>query len=171
MFKVPEHYRSVEDEMRMNKGSDGKKTGDFQNGVVLRKGPAGDMLECIASNGLGWEHVSVRCRRLSFVGKASEQVLRDVKRVPTWEEMCFVKEMFWGEEDVVMQLHPPKSVSMKCQACSLHLWRPGAEAILGGSRIPMPVSLMIGPERAGWAPKVGVFTRLLGWVISLLKGE
>ena len=28
---------------------------------------------------------------------------------PTWEEMCFIKNIFWEEEESAMQLHPPKS--------------------------------------------------------------
>lgn len=51
------------------------------------------------SDGEGWEHVSITIRSNA----------RKVERCPTWEEMCFVKDMFWGEDEAVMQLHPPKS--------------------------------------------------------------
>ena len=59
------------------------------------------------SFGGGWEHVSVSYRR----------------RVPTWAEMCKVKDMFWNDEETVVQYHPKKSEYKNlCETC-LHLWR------------------------------------------------
>ncbi len=55
----------------------------------------------------GWEHVSV--------------VRED--RIPTWEEMCMVKSMFWDDEDCVVQFHPPKSKYVNISPNALHLWR------------------------------------------------
>src|SRR4051812_8947774 len=52
----------------------------------------GAKLAVIASSGEGWEHVSVSVKH----------------RCPTWEEMHYVKQLFWGDEEGVMQLHPPK---------------------------------------------------------------
>ena len=52
-------------------------------------------LYVIWSFGEGWEHVTVNYK----------------KRMPTWEEMCKVKEMFWNDEETVVQFHP-KKVSM-----------------------------------------------------------
>lgn len=62
----------------------------------------------IASFGEGWEHVSVS---LSY-------------RCPTWDEMCMIKDFFWGEEDTVVQYHPAKSEYINCHPYCLHLWRP-----------------------------------------------
>lgn len=42
-----------------------------------------------------WKHVSV-----SIVGSSLP---------PSWAVMCKVKEIFWDDEQAVMQLHPPKS--------------------------------------------------------------
>jgi hypothetical protein len=50
-----------------------------------------------------WEHVSVSL----------------INRTPTWEEMCFVKNLFWHENEVVVQYHVP----MRASFC-LHLWKP-----------------------------------------------
>lgn len=66
--------------------------------VTVVANGAKQRLRVIASNGLGWEHVSV-----------SRQ-----DRCPTWAEMCAVKAFFWDKEDTVVQFHP------NC----LHLWRP-----------------------------------------------
>lgn len=54
-----------------------------------------------------WQHVSVSLK----------------KRVPTWEEMNFIKDLFWKEDDCVVQFHPPKEDYVNnCEYC-LHLWR------------------------------------------------
>lgn len=58
-------------------------------------------------DGLKMEHVSVS--------------LKD--RDPTWEEMCFFKSQFWGEEDEVVQVHPKRSSYVNLHRHCLHLWR------------------------------------------------
>lgn len=64
----------------------------------------------IASNGMGWEHVSVR--------PAKE------KRCPTWDEMHFVKTLFWRDDECVVQFHPPQSEYVNMHQHVLHLWKP-----------------------------------------------
>jgi hypothetical protein len=76
----------------------------------------------IASDGFGWEHVSVSL----------------VNRVPSWREMCMVKRMFWDAEDVVVQFHPPESEYVNMHPHCLHLWRPV------GVEIPRPPSILVG---------------------------
>lgn len=66
-------------------------------------------LAVIASDGANWDHVSV-----SVIGK---------DRCPTWEEMCFVKNLFWDEDDCIVQFHPPKSEYINNHKYCLHLWR------------------------------------------------
>lgn len=78
----------------------------------------------IISNGGGWEHVSV-----SRKGK-----------LPTYDDMCRTKDTFWGEEDCVMQLHPPKSEYVNHHPYTLHLWCPI------GQEIPRPPSIYVGPK-------------------------
>jgi len=56
----------------------------------------------------GWEHVSVsRC-----------------DRIPTWMEMCHVKDLFWMPEELVVQFHPPRSKYVNIHPNVLHLWKP-----------------------------------------------
>lgn len=71
----------------------------------------------------GWEHVSV-----------------SAFRTPTWEEMCFVKALFWEDEEVVMQLHPRASEYVNNHPHCLHLWR----AIAPTPPIPEPPSIYVG---------------------------
>lgn len=85
-------------------------------------------INCIASDGSGWQHVSI----------SLTSTQRKVERCPTWEEMCFVKSLFWDDEESVMQLHPPKSQWVNNHAYCLHLWKPDAV------EIPLPDSLMVG---------------------------
>ena len=73
----------------------------------------------VASDGGGWDHVSVS--------------LCNQKRCPTWEEMCAIKDMFFGPEEAVVQYHPPESMYVNNHPYCLHLWRPNS-----GAEIPMP---------------------------------
>lgn len=101
MFHVPNEFRIREGKMRsMNSYGN--------NGAFLFK-HLGRKFYVIASDGLGWEHVSV-----SVVDK---------NRCPTWEQMCYVKDLFWDPEDIVLQIHPPKSVYVNTPEFTLHLWR------------------------------------------------
>ena len=70
-------------------------------------------LQIIASDQCGWEHVSVT----AIVRKNT------YPRTPTWSEMCKVKDLFWDEEDVVVQFHPRKSEYVDNHKYCLHLWR------------------------------------------------
>lgn len=71
---------------------------------------AGKWYRCHASDGGGWEHVSV----VPLSGKG----------IPTWEVMCAIKEMFFEDEEAVIQIHPKKSEYVNVHGKCLHLWRP-----------------------------------------------
>ena len=45
------------------------------------------------------------------------------RRLPTWQEMCTVKDIFWDEEEEVIQIHPKHSQYVNITE-ALHLWRP-----------------------------------------------
>jgi hypothetical protein len=67
----------------------------------------GQKLRVIASAGLGWDHISVSHK----------------KRCPTWHEMCRIKDIFFDDEDIVLQFHPPKKNYINIHPFCLHLWR------------------------------------------------
>ena len=76
---------------------------------ALIKLPSGTQAQLVVGfNENGWEHVSMEVR---------------ARRLPTWEEMCFVKDIFWDEEELVIQMHPKKSQYVNLTD-ALHLWRP-----------------------------------------------
>lgn len=80
----------------------------------------------IASDGEGWEHVSVHV------------ISNQLERTPTWAEMCKIKDLFWDEEETVIQFHPPKSQYVNNHKHCLHLWKPI------GFEIPLPKVDMVG---------------------------
>lgn len=116
MFHFPEKYRLC------RAGQWSSTLLDGNNGAALVPGPCGRALFCICSDGLGWEHVSVSLKN----------------RCPNWEEMNFIKGLFWDEEDTVIQYHPPKSEYVNRHPYCLHLWRPV------GVEIPRPDRVMVG---------------------------
>jgi len=86
-------------------------------------------LNIIASDGGEWP----------FEGPAWEHVsVSTPTRTPTWAEMCWVKRQFWGDEETVVQFHPPKSSYVNNHEHCLHLWRPI------GIELPMPPTLCVG---------------------------
>ena len=87
----------------------------------------------IASDGAGWEHVSVSIK--GMLERPKEQ-----RRCPRWEEMCWIKDQFWPPEECVVQYHPPASDNVNLHPYCLHLWRP-CDGIL-----PMPPAAMVGPK-------------------------
>ena len=62
----------------------------------------------IGSNEEGWEHVSIE-----MYGR----------KLPTWDEMCEIKDLCWDDEEEVVQIHPKKSHYINLTE-ALHLWRP-----------------------------------------------
>ena len=95
------------------------------NGAFIVRGPKTRDLQIIISNGLGWEHASV-------------SYARRIARTPTWEEMNWVKDLIWREDECVMQLHPPKEDYVNMHPYVLHLWKPI------GREIPRPSPYLVG---------------------------
>jgi hypothetical protein len=115
-FKVPEKYR-------VKNGIMGSDSTYGNNGMfIINSLKINKALKCQASDGYGYEHVSVSA----------------ISRCPVWEEMCFIKDLFWDAEDCVIQYHPPKSEYINCHPHCLHLWRPI------GIEIPRPPSILVG---------------------------
>lgn len=122
MYKIPEQFR-VQDK-RMPFRQDAESCPDF-GAFTLPPRIGNRHILAIASNGGGWEHVSVSIRQGNNCP------------TPTWDEMCYVKSLFWDDEDCVIEYHPPKSQYVNNFNC-LHLWRPTDRAI------PMPPSIFVG---------------------------
>jgi hypothetical protein len=101
-------------------------------GAFFVSGPCGEGLKIISSAGDdpeadGWEHVSVSIKR----------------RNPNWEEMCFVKNLFFEDEETVVQFHPPKSSYVNNHEHCLHLWR------YTKTEFPRPPTILVGIKDLG----------------------
>lgn len=115
-FRFPEKYR-------VKVGPFGSSAAAGNNGAAFIYGrPLQPPLKVICSDGEGWEHVSVSLPH----------------RCPTWEEMCRVKDLFWGPEDCVIQFHPPRSEYVNNHPYCLHLWRPV------NGQVATPPSILVG---------------------------
>lgn len=102
---------------RIRKGFFASSDADGLMGAFTLTTLAGEMMKIISSGPMDdWEHVSVSFKH----------------RCPTWEEMCKVKDLFWGEDECVIQYHPPKKDYINAHPYCLHLWKPV------GVELPMP---------------------------------
>lgn len=119
MFHVPNEYRIRTHAILASTDADGN------NGAFLIRKSSRE-LWIIASDGSGWEHVSVHV----YDGKRT--------LTPRWDEMCAVKDLFWDDEDVVIQFHPKKSEYVNNHPNTLHLWRPTDK------ELPYPDSILVG---------------------------
>lgn len=71
-----------------------------------------------------WEHVSVSTEH----------------RCPTWEEMDYVKRLFWRDDETVLQLHVSRESHINHHPYCLHLWKPTQTVI------PLPPVEAVGPR-------------------------
>jgi hypothetical protein len=118
MFKAPEQFR-------VHSGRLKSLEADGNNGY-FRFDRGRTEFHCIVADGSGWEHVSIHC------------TVQNLQRTPTWAEMCWIKDKFWGEDDCVVQYHPSKQEYVNMHKHTLHLWKPTRQTI------PIPDKLMVG---------------------------
>ena len=84
-------------------------------------------LRVMSGCGEGWDHVSVSLSH----------------RTPTWEEINWIKNRFFEDEETVIQIHPPSSQYVNCCKHCLHLWRPWDQDI------KLPPRWMLAPNNMG----------------------
>lgn len=114
------------------------------HGASQAFGPCGRWLNMIVSDGSedgnvpgiaehgAWEHVSV-----SIMTRHNRPTIP-----PNWQEMCWVKDLFWEPHEAVVQFHPAQSDYVNHHAGTLHLWRPLHVAF------PVPSPLAVGVKDA-----------------------
>lgn len=121
-MKVPEKYRVI-----IGKLATDSSYGN--NGLFVVPLSNRTKATVIASDGEGWEHASVV---ITSDGK---------QRTATWYEMCKIKEMFWSDDETVVQFHPKKTEYVNNHKYCLHLWKQV------GVEIQLPNSILIGIKR------------------------
>jgi hypothetical protein len=77
-----------------------------------------------------WDHLSVSTQ----------------SRCPTWEELEFVKRLFFKPDECAMQLHVPPRDHVNNHPYCLHIWRPI------DVEIPRPPAIMVGHQALGELP-------------------
>ena len=81
----------------------------------------------IASSGAGWDHVSIRPKKHRYT--------------PSWSDMCRVKDIFFRDDEAVIQIHPPKDEYVNNMPNCLHLWRAYDKEMV------LPPSFMVGMKK------------------------
>ena len=97
---------------------------DGFTGIIHIRGWEGSV---IASWGGGWDHVSVAPRKHSYI--------------PSWDDMCALKELFFQDDEAVIQIHPPKDEYVNDMPNCLHLWRANDKEMV------LPPSFMVGRRK------------------------
>lgn len=64
-------------------------------------------LQVMCGYGEGWDHVSVSVKG----------------RCPTWEEMNWVRGLFFEADETVIQIHAPRNKYINFHKHTLHMWR------------------------------------------------
>lgn len=84
-------------------------------------------LKVVCGCGQRWDHVSVSLSN----------------RKPTWDEMDWIRRLFFKPDEVVLQIHPPVDQHINYHPYVLHLWR------AWGVEYTLPPRWMIAPEKGG----------------------
>ena len=61
----------------------------------------------------GYDHVSVTPKHKTYM--------------PTWDDMCLLKDIFFKEQEEAYQFHPPTGHNVNTIHNCLHLWKPTTE--------------------------------------------
>lgn len=112
-----QQYRAIDWELRLG------RLGDATGGCFLLE-YCGVELRIVASNGGGWDHLSVST----------------ADRCPTWMEMEHVRKIFGKSYEIWVQFGVPSTEHINFHPYCLHWWRHHHR------EIRLPPSNMIGPR-------------------------
>lgn len=77
---------------------------------------------CKFTRAMGWEHLTISGQN----------------KVPDWNVMCKVKDIFWDDEECCIEYHPRKSQYVNNNETCLHIWKPI------GVELPEPPTILLG---------------------------
>lgn len=123
LTKLPDHVEAG----RTLAGAFGSPARSPDGGRFHFRLKAGQRVCVIVGVAFGWEHVSV-----SMTGRSAR------RRLPSWREMCEVKDLFWRSDEAVVQYHPSKADYVNFGEV-LHLWKPLQDSL------PLPPPELVGP--------------------------
>lgn len=107
---------------RVKQGKYASEDTDGWNGQFLIP-MNGNLFLVMISDGLGWKHLSI--------SNAQKRAL------PSWEDMCRAKDLFFADDEWVVQFHPAKDDNINEHPYCLHLWMPLNETM------PRPSIIMV----------------------------
>lgn len=103
-----------------------KESENDRNGIFRIMGPCKRLLTVIVSDGDGWDHASVSIYDARLT-------------IPTWEEMCWVKDLVFRQDEEAFQYHPAIADYVNVHPGCLHIWRPQADVGI----MPKPPKYML----------------------------
>jgi len=93
----------------------------------------GERLKVMVSDGSDWE-------KAGMTGEPWEHVSVSIQhRCPSWNEMSYIKRLFWQDWEIVIQIHPPEDDYVNAHDYCLHLWKPVR------TKIPLPPRKTLAP--------------------------
>src|SRR5262245_57599201 len=104
------------------------------NGAFIFPRKSSDDLRVIVSDGTDWQACGLKPPAWEHVSVSL------AKRCPTYDELMWVKALWWRDDELVVQLHVPKSQHINHHPFCLHLWRPI------GIELPLPPSECVAPK-------------------------
>jgi len=117
----------------------------WQGVFFLRCPETGRTLRVSASDGRDWKEANLPGEPWERV---SVSLTQNDRKCPSWPEMAWVRHLFWGPEETVMQVHVPEAEHVNYHLGCLHLWKPV------GVDIPLPPSICVGPKDAAEAGRL-----------------
>ena len=88
----------------------------FGNAAKIKLPDCGACSVLWGDNEAGWEHVSVSPKKK--FNKAG------LENIPTWNDMCVLKDIFFWPGEEAYQIHPKEKEYVNLQSNCLHLWKP-----------------------------------------------
>lgn len=79
-------------------------------------------LNFIFSYQMGWEHLSVSMPN----------------KMPSWDQMCKMKDIFWNKDEACVQYHPKEEDYVNNHPYCLHIWKPTEV------ELPTPPHILVG---------------------------
>lgn len=122
-------FPAIVEDGRVRRGGMATSPGDPFGFFFIKRGPT-QRLKVQVGDGHGWDHVSVS---LGWKKPKSES--------PSWDMMCWVKNLFFGSEECVVQFHPRAADYVDDHPSCLHLWR------CQDTDFPTPQPILVGPGR------------------------
>lgn len=132
-----EKYSPNVERCRILAGRMGTPPGERCGAFTVRSPVIGQDMVVVVGDGSDWQEIGLKLPAWEHVSVSLKN------RCPTWDEMCYVKKLFFEDEECVVQFHPPESEYVRHHPYALHLWR------VVGQEFPRPPAECVGPKNDG----------------------